>query len=183
MVQGLPSEEREGLEGIAYQGIVCASLVLDRPLSPFYVTNITDEGFPFTGVIEMTALVDPEQFAGRRLVYLPRYLASDDPYLETSDEQVREEFLAGLARMHPNLTEDHVLAFRVSRVRFVMPVPTIGYSTRRRLRSRGLPGIDFVNSSRIVNGTLNVNETVALAETAARRLLVDSAEPTAEEAR
>jgi protoporphyrinogen oxidase len=152
---------------------VCASLLIDRPLSPFYVTNITDDGFPFTGVIEMTALVDPVRFGRRHLIYLPRYLASDDAYLEASDDQVQEDFLSGLARMHPDLGDAEILAFEVSRVRYVMPIPTIGYSKGLPAERSSLPGVYFVNSSHIVNGTLNVNETITLAEGAARRLLED----------
>ena len=46
-------------------------------LSNYYVTNITDEA-PFTGVIEMSALVDKKEFGRNALVYLPKYVAPDD---------------------------------------------------------------------------------------------------------
>ncbi|HEY6563223.1 MAG TPA: FAD-dependent oxidoreductase, partial [Pirellulaceae bacterium] len=48
----LSPEERDRLLGIEYQGILCASLLLRRPLSPYYVTNVADARIPFTGVIE-----------------------------------------------------------------------------------------------------------------------------------
>src|SRR5258706_503466 len=38
----LTTEEQRLLRGIKYQGIICASLLLKRPLTPYYVTNITD---------------------------------------------------------------------------------------------------------------------------------------------
>ncbi len=59
--------------------VTAASPIASRPLGGYYVTNITDDGFPFTGVIEMTALVDPAELGGRHLVYLPRYTAPGDP--------------------------------------------------------------------------------------------------------
>jgi protoporphyrinogen oxidase len=46
--------EVERLKSVVYQGIVCASLLLERPLADYYVTNITDDWVPFTGIIEMT---------------------------------------------------------------------------------------------------------------------------------
>ena len=64
-----------------------------------------------------------------------------------------------------------MLAFRVSRERYVLPIPTVGYSRRLPPQDTGLPGVHIVNSAHIVNGTLNVNETVQLAESAAARLL------------
>src|SRR3712207_9328168 len=33
---GLSDDERSRLEGVRYQGIVCASLLLRRPLQPYY---------------------------------------------------------------------------------------------------------------------------------------------------
>jgi protoporphyrinogen oxidase len=158
---------------IEYQGIVCASLLLRKPLAGYYVTNITDGNAPFTGVIEMTALVDPAEFGGRTLVYLPRYLPADDPMFEQSDEQIRELFLTGLAAMYPSFREQDVEAFRISRVRSVMALSTIGYSTQLPPQQTSIPGLDIVNSAQIVNGTLNVNETVHLAEQAAERLISD----------
>ena len=38
-----------------------------------------------------------------------------------------------------------------------------------------VPGIHIVNSAHILNGTLNVNETVQLAEREAKRLLAQGA--------
>lgn len=77
MCPQLTDDERERLQGVEYVGIVCASLLLKKPLAGFYVTNITDPA-PFTGVIEMTALVDPTELDGKSLVYLPKYVAASD---------------------------------------------------------------------------------------------------------
>jgi protoporphyrinogen oxidase len=170
LVPGLGEEERSRLEAVRYQGIVCASLLLERPLAGFYVTNITDEGIPLTGVIEMTALVDREQFGGNTLVYLPRYVAPDDPLFSRSDQEVEDAFLGGLARMVPDFDRGDRLAFRVSRVPHVFPVPTLRYSERLPGMSTSIPGLHLVSSAHIVNGTLNVNETVQLADRAVRHL-------------
>lgn len=161
----LSPAERERLGAVVYQGIICGSFLLSRPLGGYYVTNIVDEGFPFTGVIEMTTLVDPERFGRRTLVYLPRYLAQNATGWEQDDEWHQVQFLAGLQRMYPDLREEHVLAARVSRARDVLAVTTLDYS-RRCLPSlrTSLPGIHVVNSAQIAHGTLNVNETLALAE-------------------
>lgn len=167
--RGLSVEEHQRLESVLYQGIVCASVLLRKPLSRFYVTNLLDEGLPFTGVIEMTAMVKPEHLKGHSLVYLPRYLPVDDPFFDTPDEEVRELFLSGLERMHPQFTREDVLAFQISRVRHVCPLPTLGYSETVPPMTTSVPGLHLVNSAHILNGTLNVNETVQLAEQAAER--------------
>ena len=88
----LSENEKEKLTNIKYQGIVCASLLTKKSLSEFYVTNITDET-PFTGIIEMSALVDKKEFGGNALVYLPKYVAPDDELFEKSDAEIEEIFL------------------------------------------------------------------------------------------
>ena len=166
---GLSGDEYERLAGVRYLGIVCASVLLRKPLAGYYVTNLLDPGLPFTGVIEMSALVRPGHFNGRGLVYLPRYLAPEDPFFDTPDTEVEAVFLDGLARVYPEVRRGDVLAFRVSRVRYVMPLPTLAYSKRMPPTDTSVPGLHLVNSAHILNGTLNVNETVQLAEGAAER--------------
>lgn len=167
----LSSEEQRLLRGIEYQGIICASLLLKRPLTPFYVTNITDSGIPFTAVIEMTALVDPKQFQGKHLVYLPKYVPINDPMFEATDAEIQATFFTALKKMHPTLTDDDLLTFQVSRVRQVFVIPTLNYSKKLPPVSTSIPGLHILNSAHIVNGTLNVNDTVQLAERSIPRLL------------
>src|SRR5205823_8333679 len=114
----LTNDETDRLRSIEYAGILCASLLLKKPLAGYYVTNITDSA-PFTGVIEMTALVDPAEFGGRALVYLPKYVTADDSAWSRSDDEIRTDFLAALQRLYPRFSPDEVLAFRLSRVRHV----------------------------------------------------------------
>ena len=166
----LAGEERERFERVAYQGIVCASVLLRRPLVPFYLTYLMDEELPFTGVVEMSTFVDRAEFGGRSLVYLPKYVGSDDPLFEASDDSIRTRFLAGLERMCPDLDLADVECFQVSRVREVFPLPTLHYSDTLPPRETAIPGVRFVNSAQIVHGTLNVNDTLRLAEAAAKEL-------------
>jgi protoporphyrinogen oxidase len=169
--KGLNADEVERLNGIVYQGIICASLVLKRPLAGYYLTYITDESIPFTAVVEMSALVDTDQFGGCSLIYLPRYVTADDPYWKLSDEEIEERFRAGLSKVYPELSADDILCFRLSRVRQVLAISTLNYSERLPPMKTSVPGLYIVNSAHIVNGTLNVNETIGLAESVMPQLL------------
>ncbi len=167
----LDDVERSRLEGLTYQGIVCASLLLRRPLAGYYLTYVTDTSVPFSAVVEMSALVDAvEHFGGHGLVYLPKYVKSDDPLLEAPDGEIEGIFMAAMERMYPDFDRWDVVRFRVSRVRHLLALPTLGYSDRLPPITTSVPGVHIVNSAHIVNGTLNVNETVQLAEQAAARL-------------
>jgi protoporphyrinogen oxidase len=167
----LSEDERSRFNGIQYQGIICASLILRKPLANFYVTNITDSWVPFTAVIEMSALVDRKHFGGNTLVYLPKYLTPDDPAFALSDEEVEQMFVDALLRMYPHLDRSDVLCFRVSRVRYVLAISTLDYSEHLPPMKTSISGVHIVNSAHIVNGTLNVNETIQLGEKAAALFL------------
>jgi protoporphyrinogen oxidase len=162
--------EREGLKRVEYLGIVCVSLLLRRPLSSYYITNIADPSIPLTGVIEMSALVDREIFRGRSLVYLPRYLRPDDPAFQMSDEEIQSGFLGALRRIHPSLRDSEIVACRISRARHVFPRPVTGSSANLLPIDTSIPGVHILNSAHIRYGTLNVNETVQLARGQAWRL-------------
>jgi protoporphyrinogen oxidase len=104
-------------------------------------------------------------------VYLPRYCPPDDPLQSLDDDTIRARFLAGLRTMHPDLRDEEILAFQVSRVPYVFPLPTLGYTERIPAVRTSVDGLFVVNAAQIVDGTLNVNETVGLANDAARAIL------------
>jgi protoporphyrinogen oxidase len=161
----LSENEKQKLEAVKYQGIICASVLMKKPLSNFYVTNITDET-PFTGIIEMSALVDKREFGGNSLVYLPKYVAPDDEMFEKTDEEIEETFLVALEKMYEHFRREDVLEFKISRVRQVFALATVHYSANLPSMKTSLDNVFVVNSAQITNGTLNVNETIALAERA-----------------
>ena len=66
--------------------------------------------------------------------------------------------------MYPTLTDDDVLAFRVSRVRRVFAVPTLGYSGRMPFMATSMPGLHLAGSAQLPFATLNVNDTLGLVE-------------------
>lgn len=167
----LTESERQRLRAVRYQGIVCAAMLLEVPLADYYITNITDGRVPFTAVIEMTALVERAHFGGQALVYLPKYLTQQDPFWEKTDAEIQTEFLDALEEMYPHFRRQQVRTFQVSRVREMLAVTTLDYS--RTLLPRTPTSVNrvfIVNSAQIANGTLNVNETVALADRKAGEL-------------
>jgi len=172
LVPQLAPPEVEQFKTVVYQGVACLSLLLRRPLGGYYVTNITDDWVPFTGVIEMTALVDPATFGGYHLVYLPRYLTQDDPFWRCEDDEIEETFVQALERMYPGFTRADVVDARVARAREVQAISTLQYSTTLKPSlETSLPNVFVANSSQIAAGTLNLNETIGLAEAQATALV------------
>jgi len=172
-VPGLNEDERQRLEQVEYLGVICASLLLKKPLSKYYVTNITDDWVPLTGVIEMTTIVDPAELNGHSLVYLPLYvLATDNQAFGEADESIRKRLVETLDRMYPDFDKSDIVGFGVARARQVMALPTINFSQRLPPVQTSVPGVFIVHSGQIVKGNLNVNETLELADELYEKWLV-----------
>ena len=169
----LNEDEKQRFDSVEYLGIVCAAVLLKKGLSPYYVTNITDDWVPMTAVIEMTTIVDPEELGGNSLVYLPKYVPSDHELFEKSDQEIQESFLSALDRMYPEFSRDDVIDFKLSRVRSVMAIPTLKYSELLPPMKSSVEGLYVVNSSYILKGNLNVNESITIAEDAMQTVLKD----------
>ncbi|HAQ20008.1 MAG TPA: hypothetical protein DCR40_12370 [Prolixibacteraceae bacterium] len=169
--QELSENEKLKLNQIEYLGVICVAVLLNRSISPFYVTNITDTWVPFTGVIEMTALIDKEYFSGLSLIYLPKYLSPEDPLFVKSDDEIRECFTATLIKMFPELTNENIKFSGVARAKHVMTVLNKGYSDNLPEIKTSIPGVYIVNSAHITDGTLNVNETIKIAESKLKEII------------
>jgi protoporphyrinogen oxidase len=173
LVPSLNDHEKSLLRSVLYQGVIDVSIVLPKQLCPYYLTYLLDETI-LTGVVDMSSLVEPSELNGHGLVYLPRYAAPDDPMFDLSDEELVTAFTAALAKAYPSFDPATVIASKVAKVREVFSVPTLGYSSRVMPFATSVPGVWIANGSQIVNGTLNVDESVQLAERATQELLRSS---------
>ena len=142
---------------VEYLGVICMIVMLKKEITPFYVLNIADETIPFTGVIGMTALVDKNETGGHHMIYLPKYIISDDPFLRKPDEEIKSIFLEGLHRMYPDLEESDIVSVTINRAFKVQPLQVLNYSEIiPRVKTKHS---DFyvLNTSQFVNNTLNNN--------------------------
>jgi protoporphyrinogen oxidase len=173
MIPTLGDDYRRRLREVKYLGMVCVVLLLRRKMTPYYVTNLTDNDVPFTGVIEMTNLISTEETKGRHLVYLPKYTAPGDPLFEATDDQVWELFGRSFRRMFPDLHEDDIEKRLIFREKLVQPLPVLHYSDRVPPMATNLKGVMVANTTQIINSTLNNNEMVKIARSAVDLILKD----------
>jgi protoporphyrinogen oxidase len=178
MVPSLSRGSQLRLTMPTYLGMVCVALVLRRPLSPYYLTNVTQEA-PFTGIVEMTNLIDPEKnTSGYSLLYLPKYTTPSDPLFLETDDEVWSRFSGALFQMHPALRASEIVSTHVFRERYVQPVPTLHYSENAPTVETNIPHLFVANTTQIVNDTLNNNAMVRIARKACSVITRDLQEKT-----
>ena len=112
--------KQQRLNDIEYLGVICVAVLLDKSISQFLHYQYHGFRVPFTGVIEMSALVDKEYLGGNALVYLPKYVVANDPLLDQSDEEIKNYFIDNFKKMYPWLTDDNIKFVGVARAKHVI---------------------------------------------------------------
>ena len=163
--------EKQKLNDVEYLSVICVAVLLDKSISNFYVTNITDSRVPFTGVIEMTALVDKKYLNGNALIYLPKYVVSGDELFNQSDEEIKTYFINNFKKMYPTISDENIKFVGVARAKHVITVAKLNYSNLLPDIKTSIPNLYIINTSQIKDGTLNVNETIRVAETKLEEIL------------
>ena len=171
MAPQIAPEYARKLTEVKYLGVVCFVLLLKRQLSPYYVLNLTDEGLPFTGVIEMTNLVSRSETAGYHLVYLPKYTVPGDSLFSAPENELWATFREGLRRVCPDLLDSEIEARHLFRERLVQPIPVLNYSEIVPEMSTNIEGLFLANTTQIINSNLNNNAMVKIANRAAQLVL------------
>ncbi|MFX0201821.1 MAG: hypothetical protein ACFFCW_37400, partial [Candidatus Hodarchaeota archaeon] len=157
-----------------YLGIICVALILRRSLSPFYLTNLIQKGFPFTGIVEMTNVIDRhEATRDYHLVFLPRYDISESEWFEKDPDDITVGFLTSLRDIWPMIDQD-IVGTVVHREKYFQPLWPPGYypSATATLNLNG--NVALINAELIKQDTHNNNATVKIANQAADYLTARS---------
>lgn len=102
LITGWASQEYiNSLKRINYLGNVCLILVLNKSLSNTYWLNVNDPSFPFVGIIEHTNLEDKSAYQGKHIVYLSKYLTTDNHMFLMSRDEMLDFSIPYLKKMFP----------------------------------------------------------------------------------
>jgi protoporphyrinogen oxidase len=159
---------------LSYQGVVNVVLVTRRRVQPYYWTAVIDRDFPFQGVVETTHVIPAAWTGGRHLVYLMNYCDGSSERLQTADEVLIAEAVAGVGGLFPGFVPGDVEGAYVFRAPHVEPVWPLGYLKQRpavRAREDGLYLCTTAQAYPRVNAW---NTSVELAEETTRQVLWDA---------
>jgi len=165
------------LKRIEYFAAVCVVLELQQSLQPCYWLNIADPNYPFGGVIEHTRLVSPEDYGGRHIVYLSRYLDQGDPLVGQSVPEIRATMMAGLKRMYPGLPDSAVLDIKVFSSRTAAVVSDLNFSRKVPACRTPFPGMFLASMPHIYPDERSCNNSIRVAAEACRVMQIPADVP------
>lgn len=119
---------KKELNRIQYLGNVCLTLELKHSLSEIYWLNVNDPGFPFVGVIEHTNFEPTESYKGRHIVYLSKYLPTDETLYNMTEAEFFTYAMTYIKKMFPAFEDSWVLDYHVWKEAYSQPLVTLHYS-------------------------------------------------------
>jgi protoporphyrinogen oxidase len=161
---------RAGVGSAHYTAALCLLLELDRPLTPYYWTNVCDDSTPFIGLVEHTNLVGSERYGGRRFLYVANYLPLGHPFLAMDEERLLARYTPGLQRVNPGFSRAWVRGLWRFAEPAAQPVVTVGYRTRMPALRTGVPGLVLANTTQVYPEDRGTNYAVRLAADALEAL-------------
>lgn len=120
-------EYRRALTRIGFLANVCLVLTLNRSLSEFYWTNVTEPDAPFVGIIEHTRLIERREYGQKHLVYLSSYVAQDDLRLRMTAEELTDAYLPSITHMFPEFDPACIERRALWTARYAQPIVHVGY--------------------------------------------------------
>ena len=167
----LPDDYLRRLRSIEYFAALCLLLELDRPLTPYYWTNVADRELPFVGLIEHTNFVEPARYDGRRFLYVANYLEHGHELLDLTADAVLDRYTPGLRRVNPAFDRSWVKGTWLHREPAAQPIVTVGYHERIPPLRTPAAGLALANTTQVYPEDRGTNYAVRLGEDAARAVI------------
>ena len=169
----LASSVGAGLRRVPVIGIFCVLLRLKRPITPFFWVNTNDRRVPFAGMIEYTNLNPLPALEGDRILYIPQYVAVEDPRYGESDASILARYYDALALLHPAFEPAWVRQAIVFRDRYAQPICLTDYRETTPPIRTTVPGLFLTDSSQLHPHDRNISGSLGLGRQAARLALDD----------
>jgi protoporphyrinogen oxidase len=145
----LPAPLRQDLEQFKYYGSVVAVLELKQSVSPVYWTNVLDTSKPFLAVIEHTRMIPPSEYQGAHILYLARYLDTQDAFFRAPEAEVLATYYGHLKDVCPSFDPSLVEKAHVMRADYTQPLVTPGYGSRIPDVALPIQGLFLANMTQI----------------------------------
>ncbi|MBB3304159.1 MULTISPECIES: NAD(P)/FAD-dependent oxidoreductase [unclassified Enterobacter] len=161
----------EKLNKISYIGNTCLVLELDRSLSSLYWINVNDPTFPFVGVIEHTNFEGPENYQGKHIVYLSKYLPVSDELYKKNKDEFLEYSLPYIKRMFPDFDSSCIVKHHLWKEEWSQPIVVKKYSELIPEKHHPIGGLHLSSMAMIYPEDRGTNYAIREGRAMARELL------------
>lgn len=129
-LKGTNLEDKFDDPQLTYQGVVNALFFLNKPLDNFYWTPVVNSNTDFDGVVEMTELINKEQYGNKHAVYLMKYCNRNSELFLENDQDIIKRWKDQFINLYKdlNISENEIADVKLFKAPFVEPIYPLGYS-------------------------------------------------------
>ena len=139
----------EKLNSIDYLDAAVLLFATDKPISHYYWHNINTPNSPFVVFLSLTSLIGTDKFDGKHVYYIGDYIPAEHPYMNQSEEDLREHWFKALGAMFPEFDRESVLESHVFRFKNAQHIVDVGFEDKIVDYQTPCPGVFLCNFSQI----------------------------------
>ncbi len=137
------------LNSIDYLDAAVLLFATDKPISDYYWHNINTPNSPFVVFLSLTSLIGTEKFGGKHVYYIGDYIPGEHPYMNQSEDELREHWFKALGDMFPAFERDSVIESHVFRFKNAQHIVDVGFENKIVDYQTPCPGVFLCNFSQI----------------------------------
>lgn len=170
MFPDLPEKYKQKINQIPHLHAFNMLLVTkEKFLKDSYWLNISDQNFPFVGVVQHTNFVDSKHYGGQNLTWLVNYLPPDHELLKMKKEEILKKFAPFLKRINPSFDlKKNIIDYEMFFGPFAQPVFPVNYSKIKPDFITPLKNIYLANMDMVYPWDRGTNYAIEMGEKVAK---------------
>ncbi len=146
---GVTEDYTKQLQSIDYLGAVVMVFATDQLISPYFWHNINDSNIPFLVLLSTSALTGTEAFEGKHIYYIGAYVPAEHRYFSQAEDEIMNEWKAGLKTMFPHFDETKIGGEKLFRFKDAQHIVGTDYIEKIPAYQSPVPHVYLSNFSQI----------------------------------
>jgi len=153
-----------------YYGAVVMLVRMKKQLTPYYWINMGVKDSPFVAMIEHTNFIDKKYYGGDRVLYLGKYLSTEDALYKMPNDELKKIFFDYLKKVAPAFDEKEVLEMHIYREPFSQPIVPLHFSKIKLDYQTPIENLYSANMSQIYPEDRGMSYSVMLGNEVAKKI-------------
>lgn len=165
----ISAEEKKRIENIKYLGATCMILELEKSITPYYWLNINDLSSPFLALVEHTNFVNKQDFDGKTVVYIAKYIDIKENLFTKSKEELLDLYCDYLVKINPDFKRSWIKKTYFFKSAYAQHIVTTNYEIPDYNTS--IQGLYYANFTQVYPHDRGTNYAVEQAQTLSKIII------------
>ena len=165
------SPEKDLIVEKDWMGVVCAVLVINKPITPYMWLNVTSKEIPFVGVIDYTHLNPDYLIDGNRIIYVPDYVSTDHEHYKMNKEELLKKVFDSLKIINPDFNKKWVKDAFVFKAPYAQNIPFRNFGERIIPNESNIKGLFIADWSQFYPWDRGLSNSIKITKSVIEKIL------------